>query len=216
MGRMGFPTVGTAMSIVNSGSNFDTSARDFEFAEAIWGKDMASIKGKTTKHATPTADISVKAKTVQKDQVLAIDIMFIDKIAILIGLTTPLGLTIAYSLNNLVLKKSSRSAEHVRKGIAHFLGVLGSQGFKTSMIMSDGEGAHSSRRTGKARGRRRCQRSGRPRRKNRTQDSNYQGKVTCTCIHFAFHIIECGCRYVCTVRSFQVKLRTVRGTGMGS
>ena len=87
------------------------------------------------------ADISIKAKIVQKDQVLSIDIMFIDKIAILIGVATPLGLTIAYSLNNVVLKKSSRAAEHVRKGIAHFLGVLGSQGFKTSVIMSDGEGA---------------------------------------------------------------------------
>ena len=87
------------------------------------------------------ADISVKAKIVQKDQVLAIDIILIDKIAILIGLATPLGLTLAYSLNNLVLKKSIRSVEHVRKGIAHFLGVLGSQGFKTSVIMSDGEGA---------------------------------------------------------------------------
>ena len=140
MSRMGFPTVATAMPIVNSGSIFDISSRDFEIAEAIWGMDMASIKVKTTKCATVTADISIKAKVVQKDQVLSIDIMFIDKIAILIGLTTPLVLTMAYSLNNLVLKKSSRAMEHVSKGIAHFLGVLGSQGFKTSVIMSDGEG----------------------------------------------------------------------------
>lgn len=140
MGRMGFPAVDMAMSIVNSGSNFDISARDFQIAEAIWRKDMASVKGKATKRATVSADISIKAKIVQKDQVLAIDIMFIDKIAILIGVATPLGLTIAYSLNNLELKKSSQSAEHVRKGIAQFLGVLGSQGFKTSVIMSDGEG----------------------------------------------------------------------------
>ena len=33
MGRMGFPTAGTAMSIVNSGSNFDILARDFEIVE---------------------------------------------------------------------------------------------------------------------------------------------------------------------------------------
>ena len=141
MGRMGFPTVAMAMSIVNCGSNFDISARDFQIAQAIWGKDMASVKGKTVKRATVSADISIKAKIVQIDQVLAIDIMFIDKIAILIGVATPLGLTMGYSLNNLVLKKSSRSAEHVRKGIAHFLGVLGSQGFKAPVIMSDGEGA---------------------------------------------------------------------------
>ena len=121
MARMGFPSVAMAMSIVNSGSNFDTSARDFQVAEAIWGRDMASLKGKTTKRATAPACISVKAKIVQKDQVLAIGIMFIDKIAILIGVATPLGLTIAYSLNNVVIKKSSRAAEHVRKGIAHFL-----------------------------------------------------------------------------------------------
>lgn len=72
---------------------------------------------------------------------LAIKIMFIDKIANLIGVATPLGLTIAHSLNNVVLKKSSRAVEHVREGIAHFFGVLGSQGFKTSVVMSDGEGA---------------------------------------------------------------------------
>ena len=124
MARIGFPTATMAMSIINSGSNFDISARDFQIAGSIWGRDMASLKGKSTKRATVAADISIKAKIVQKDQVLSIDIMFIDNIAILIGVATPLRLTIAYSLNNLVLKKSSRSAEHVKKGIAHFLGVL--------------------------------------------------------------------------------------------
>ena len=37
MARMGFPSVAMAMSIVNSGSNFDVSAHDFHVAEAIWG-----------------------------------------------------------------------------------------------------------------------------------------------------------------------------------
>ena len=43
---------------------------------------------------------------------LSIDIMFIDKIAILIGVATPLGLTMAYSLNTVVLieKKIGRRA----------------------------------------------------------------------------------------------------------
>ena len=139
MARMGFPSVGMAMSIVNTGSNFVISSRDFQVAEAIWGRNMASMNGKTTKRATVVADIMIKAKTVQKDQVLAIGIMIIDKFDIIVA--TPLGLTMAYSLNNVLLKKSSRSTEHVRKGIAHFLGVLGSQGYKTSVIMSDGEGA---------------------------------------------------------------------------
>ena len=89
LARMGFPTVEQAMSIVNSGSNFDITARDFQIADAIWGKDIASIKGKTVKRATAIADITVSKKLMQRDQVLSINIMFIDKLAILVGVSTP-------------------------------------------------------------------------------------------------------------------------------
>ena len=53
------------------------------------GADIASLKGKTTKRATPSADITVNAKIVQQDQILAINIMFIDKTATLISVATP-------------------------------------------------------------------------------------------------------------------------------
>ena len=139
LARMGFPTIEQAMSIVNAGSNFEVTARDFQVADAIWGKDIASLKGKTCKRATAIADVVVSTKIAQRDQVLSIDIMFIEKLAILIGVATPLGLTIAYSLNNIASKKSSRAAAEVRKGITHFLAVLSSQNFRTSVIMSDGE-----------------------------------------------------------------------------
>ena len=141
LARMGFPTVEQAMAIVNSGSNFDVSSRDFQIADAIWGKDIASLKGKTIKNATVAADIVVSTKLVQRDQVLAIDIMFIDKLSILVGVASPLGLTIAYSLNSVSSKKIARTAAQVRIGVNHFLAVLASQNFRTSVIMSDGEGA---------------------------------------------------------------------------
>ena len=117
---MGFPTVEQAMSIVNSGSNFDITARDFQVADAIWGKDIASMKGETVKKATAIADITVSTKLVQRDQVLSIDIMFIDKLAILVGVSTPLGLTVANSLNTADLKKPARTAAQVKIGISHF------------------------------------------------------------------------------------------------
>ena len=141
LARMGFPTVEQAMSIINCGSNFDVTARDFQIADAIWGKDIASLKGKTTKRATAIADIAISTKLVQRDQVLSIDIMYLDKLAILIGVATPLGLTIAYSLNAADLKKPARTAGQVKIGINHFIGVLAAQNFRTSVIMSDGEGA---------------------------------------------------------------------------
>ena len=129
------------MSIVNSGSNFDITARDFQVADAIWGKDIASVKGETVKRATAIADITVSTKLVQRDQVLSIDIMFIDKLAILVGVSTPLGLTIAYSLNTADLKKPARTAALVKIRISHFIAVLAAQNFWTSVVMSDGEGA---------------------------------------------------------------------------
>lgn len=86
------------------------------------------------------ADITVNSKIVQQDQVLAIDIMFIEKTATWIGVATPLGLTIAYSLNRLEIYKGVRAAINIKKGIHHFVTTLASQSFKTKMIMSDGEG----------------------------------------------------------------------------
>ena len=43
LARMRFPTVEQAMSVVNSVSNFDVTARDFQIADAIWGKEMSSL-----------------------------------------------------------------------------------------------------------------------------------------------------------------------------
>ena len=67
LARMGFLTVEQAMPIINCGSNFDVTARDFQIADAIWGKDIASLKGKTTKRATATADIAVSTKLLQRE-----------------------------------------------------------------------------------------------------------------------------------------------------
>lgn len=141
LGRMGFPSVARAIQMVETGANFDVTARDFQIADSIWGKDVTSIKGKTKKRASPVADISVGPAIVQQQQVLAIDVMFIDKIPVLIGLASPLGLTIATSLVSLDLQKSSRSAAVIMKGISYFLGVLSSRNFLTPLLMSDGEGA---------------------------------------------------------------------------
>jgi hypothetical protein len=125
---MGFPFVPQAIRAAGSGSNFDVTARDFEIAEAIWGKDAASLKGKTKKKVTPVADIEVTPTLVQ--QVLSVDMMFIQKLAVLIGVATPLDLTLATSLSSLDLLRPSRAADIVKKGLQYFLGVLSSQNLR--------------------------------------------------------------------------------------
>jgi hypothetical protein len=145
--RMGFPSVPQAIRTANSGSNFDVTPRDFEIADRIVGKDFASLKGKTKKQATLTADIRVIPTLVQKEQVLSVDVMFVKKLARLIGVSTPLDLTLATSLTSLDMQKPPRVADVVRRGIQYFIGVLQSQGFQPKLIMSDGEGAVAKLRT---------------------------------------------------------------------
>jgi hypothetical protein len=93
--RMSFPSVPDAIDMANSCKNLGVSGRDFQIADAIRGKDASSMRGKTKKRLSPVADITVKPVIVQQQQVLSIDIMFIEKIPFLIGVATPLDLTVA-------------------------------------------------------------------------------------------------------------------------
>ena len=69
--KMGFPSVRNAIDIATRGTNFDVTARDFAIAEDIYGKDIASMKGKTKKRVSICADITVGAAVVQVEQVVS-------------------------------------------------------------------------------------------------------------------------------------------------
>ena len=138
---MGFPSIQQAIDIVTRGRNFDVTARDFAVADAIYGKDIASLKGKTTKRATKVADISIGATVQQQQQILSVDIMYVEGVASLIGLATPLDLTMAVSLLSFDTLQSSRSAAVIKKGLEGFISTLASRNFVTRLIMTDGEGA---------------------------------------------------------------------------
>ena len=143
LGRMGFPSVRDAIDMVSSGTNFEVSGKDFQVADAIWGKDIASIKGKTTRRATNVANMEVKRFESQQQQILSVDIMFVDKLPFLVGVATPLDLTLVKSLQSADMKKPSRAATAVRGGLLYFIGILESQNFRTTTLMVDGEGSIS-------------------------------------------------------------------------
>ena len=141
--RMGFASVENAMSMVGNGTNFDIAPRDFKVAESIWGRDLYSMKGKTTRMTSPVADITVGPTVVQQQQVMCIDIMFIEQLPFLVADVSPLGLTLVKSLSTVDKRRLGRTAEAVGAGIKYFLGVLNTQRFVVRVIMSDGEGAVS-------------------------------------------------------------------------
>ena len=90
LARMGFPSVENAIKMVHRGANFSVTERDFRIADSIWGKDVASIKGKTKKQTTGQADTTLVNLSSRKLQVLSIDIMYIERIPILVGVAHPL------------------------------------------------------------------------------------------------------------------------------
>ena len=141
LARMGFPPVSQAIEIATRGVNFSVTARDFDIAQDIWGPDIASLKGKTKKHSSVVADISVGRTLVQQEQILSVDIMYVEGVPSLIGLATPLDLTMAASLLTLGSIRGSRSVGNIRDAIQGFISTLASRNFVTKLIMSDGEGA---------------------------------------------------------------------------
>ena len=141
LAKMGFPPVSHAIDIVTRGVNFTVTGTDFRIADDIWGKDIASMKGKTKKRVTYSSDIEISKQLIQQEQILSVDIMYVEGKPSLIGLATPLDLTMAVSLLTLNSINGSRSVSVIRDGIMSFISMLASRNFATRLIMSDGEGA---------------------------------------------------------------------------
>jgi hypothetical protein len=114
---------------------------DFRVAVAIWGKDITSMRGKTKKRSTPAADIRVAARVAQQQQVLSVDIMFVESIPSLIAVSTPLDLVLAFTLKTEDMSKPQRTAAAVKHGLDEIIGTLRSRGFDVTVLMSDGEAA---------------------------------------------------------------------------
>ena len=139
LARLGFPPTIAAAQIVETGSNFRVTRRDFQNADAIWGPDVASLKGKSTLTASIAPVPTLNVDHQREPQTLSIDIMFVDRIPILVGVAYPLDLTMAADLK--MDNNPSRNASALQQGILSFTATLLSQGYPTALIMSDGEKA---------------------------------------------------------------------------
>jgi hypothetical protein len=93
------------------------------------------MKGKTNrqKQLIVTPDLSVRVTQVQ--QTLAVDIMFVYRMPILLGLLMPLALIQVYDL------KDDRGAASVAEGLNRFISTANGRGFDTKFIRTDGDGA---------------------------------------------------------------------------
>ena len=110
LARLGYPSVQNAIAMLRDGTGFDVTAYDFQVADAIWGPDIASLKGKQTKAKSMVPDTTLGVPIVQQQQTLVVDIMFIDQVSTLVAVAYPLDLTLGVTLDRTISGKASRAA----------------------------------------------------------------------------------------------------------
>ena len=127
--------------MIRGGNSFSVSEADFKNAHTIWGKCVASLRGKIHKKSSPVPDIAVTPAPAQQHQVLSVDMMYLETTAILIAVSTPLDMTLAVSLIRLDTDMTSRAADVVKPALNELISILKSRNFLVQVIISDREGA---------------------------------------------------------------------------
>lgn len=137
--RLCYPSLDSIQKMINNNAimNCPVTSQDIERAVDIYGTELAYLKGKTTKQRS--VQVSRESRLlISRNQALHVDIMFINKEAYLLSVSTPLGLL---SANHLGAAAGAKSARMVKIALLHQMSVYESYGQKVSDILTDGEGA---------------------------------------------------------------------------
>jgi hypothetical protein len=99
--RLGYPSDKTLSEMVSSGIvNCPVTAYDVHRASKIYGPNVANLKGKMISKTGDSVKVEYLPPPVERDQLLEIDVMFVDRDPYLISVSTPLGLTMCTHLEN--------------------------------------------------------------------------------------------------------------------
>jgi hypothetical protein len=140
---LGYPSPRSMIDMINNGTiiNCPVTSKDISRAHQIYGPDLASLRGKSRKKTVDSAKLEFLPREITSDVVLNIDIMFVNSIAFLISVSTPLGLTM---VNELGRTKGSRSLQKVAPALLQQLDAYAANQFIIRTIRTDNEGAINS------------------------------------------------------------------------
>ena len=135
--KFGYASPGQLVKLISQGKihNVNITAHDVARATDIWGPDLGSLKGKTTSHKAELQEEIIKIG-IRSDQVMHIDLMFVNGIPYLISVFTPLE----YVIVNRVTKKDEQT---LWNSLISHINHIKKHGFHIPIIRVDGESAMS-------------------------------------------------------------------------
>jgi hypothetical protein len=141
--KLGYPSSRSVGDMVTSGAliNCPFTVKDIDRAYQIYGPDLGSLRGKTTK--TPGEPYKEKylPRVVQREQTLHVDLMFVNGHASLIAVGAPLALTVCVDLGR---KANGRAKGPIRTALFSVVNQFTSEKFRVTTLLTDGEGAIAS------------------------------------------------------------------------
>jgi len=133
--RLGHASTKAMIDILQGGvNNCPVTPADVKLSEEIFGKSIAALKGKTKKHKSiiASAVLTGVRRETQVQQTLNADLLFNKGLIFLIGVFTPLGLTMGEHLKD-------KSATFVGPALKKMIASAHSHLFTVSEIKVDGE-----------------------------------------------------------------------------
>ena len=132
--KLAFPSNADLAEMVKQGiEDSDVLVSDVHRADRVLGKDAAAVKGKTTKRKIDPIRPDFLPKSALTDQTMHSDLMFVKKTAFLVSVAVPLNLTLATHL------PEGKTIGSLTKAFKEQFAVLSAQGFKSKMVVFDGE-----------------------------------------------------------------------------
>jgi hypothetical protein len=142
---LGNPSLHDMVAALKNGAinNCKVPAEAFVLAEKVYGKDMASLKGKTVKRASPivkTSDLLMELHNEIRDIVLCVDLFFISGLTFLLSVSRKMNLLMVRYI-------ASKERNSIKLALDKIISTYNSRRFTISAIVCDGEGAVAALRT---------------------------------------------------------------------
>lgn len=134
--RLGYPAPYRVAEMIRKGYVLPISTRDLINAEAIYGKPIAMLKGKTVaKRIKLDKDNPIPKSILSPLVLIQCDIMFVCGLAFLLSVSIPLHLTVATKL-----REASRAKSAITEALRSHTRVYTKNNFRITKIVSDKEG----------------------------------------------------------------------------